>query len=313
GDVPQWLWPQFERAFGADAAQEGAALATRAPIDLRVNTLKATRERVLCALSRLGAAPTPYSPLGVRVAVGSGWERPPHVQGEGAYHRGFYEVQDEGSQLSALVAAADGPGQVVDLCAGAGGKTLAMAARMENRGQIYAYDSDARRFGDIRERIRRAGVRNVQIRYPGPADPLADLAGRADLVLVDAPCTGTGTWRRRPDAKWRLAPGAIEARKAEQDTVLSGAARLVRPGGRIAYVTCSVLPDENEERVAAFLSAHGDHALADPEPHWRAVTGTALAPAHTVAIPPYGRAVRLTPRTAGTDGFFIALIERKAP
>ena len=204
GDYPEWLAPQFERAFGAAAAEEGAALARRAPVDLRVNSLKTTREKVLHGLRRFEPAPTPYSPLGVRIAAGSGPSRSPHVEAEPGHGKGWYEVQDEGSQLATLLAGAHAKEQVLDLCAGAGGKTLALSAAMENTGQLYAYDADRMRLRPIFERLKRAGARNVQVLPPGDPEALAALAGRIDRVVVDAPCTGSGVWRRRPDAKWRL-------------------------------------------------------------------------------------------------------------
>ncbi len=312
-DVPEWLEASLARAFGDSLESEGAALAARADADLRVNTLKSDRESVLAALDVLGATACRWSPVGVRVPTGAADAKPAHVPSELAYKRGWFEIQDEGSQIAALMAAADGPTQVVDLCAGAGGKTLALAAAMGNRGQIYAYDSDKRRFGDILDRVARAGAHNIQIREPRGADALADLADRADLVLVDAPCTGSGTWRRRPDAKWRLAPGALETRQREQAAVIEGGARLVRPGGKLAYITCSVLPEENEDRVSAFLAAHPDFRLADLRPAWTAVTGTEPPAGTVIALPGgEGRAMRLTPATTGTDGFFVALLERRA-
>ncbi|HUG61972.1 MAG TPA: RsmB/NOP family class I SAM-dependent RNA methyltransferase, partial [Methylomirabilota bacterium] len=311
-DVPDWLEASLRRTFGDRLAVEGAALAGRADIDLRVNTLKADRETVLAALGDLGAEPTPWSPVGVRVSTGAADEKPPFVGAELSYKKGLFEVQDEGSQVAALIATLDSGGQIVDLCTGAGGKALAMAASVGNRGQIYAYDSDKRRFGDILDRIARSGARNIQIREPRRSgDALADLAGKADTVLIDAPCTGSGTWRRRPDAKWRLAPGALELRQREQAEVLADGARLVRPGGQIVYVTCSVLPEENEDRVAAFLAEQADFRLADGAAAFKAATGRD-APAHT-AVAVSGaddQALRLTPATTATDGFFVAVLER---
>ena len=206
GDFPAWLEPQFERAFGIHAAEEGAALAARAPVDLRVNTLKTTRDKVLHALRRLDPAATPHSPLGVRIAAGLGPSRSPHVEAEPAHGKGWYEVQDEGSQVATLLAGGGPKQQILDLCAGAGGKTLGLAAIMENTGQLYAYDADRMRLRPIFERLKRAGVRNAQVLDPGDTEVLAGLEGKMDRVVVDAPCTGSGVWRRRPDAKWRLSP-----------------------------------------------------------------------------------------------------------
>jgi 16S rRNA (cytosine967-C5)-methyltransferase len=310
-DVPEWLEASLRRAFGDRLVIEGDGLAGRADADLRANTLKADREAVLAALAELDPAPTPWSPVGVRIASGRADEKPPFVAAELAYKRGLFEIQDEGSQIAALMAAAAGGSQVVDLCAGGGGKALAMAAALSNRGQIYAYDSDKRRFGDILERLARAGARNIQIREPRRGDALADLEARADVVLVDAPCTGTGTWRRRPDAKWRLAPGALESRQKEQAAVLADGARLVRPGGRLVYVTCSVLPEENEDRIAAFLTERPDFRIDDAAGPFRSATGREPPDEIRAPMPEHGgAALRLTPATMGTDGFFVAILVR---
>jgi 16S rRNA (cytosine967-C5)-methyltransferase len=310
-DVPDWLVASLQRSFGDRLVDECIALSGRADLDVRANTLKSTREDVLAALSDLGATATPWSPVGVRVPSGAADEKPPYVSAEMAYRRGQFEIQDEGSQIAALIGAAGGGGQVVDLCAGAGGKSLAMAAALDNRGQVYAYDSDKRRFGDIVERVARSGARNIQIREPRrTGDVLADLADRADTVLVDAPCTGTGTWRRRPDAKWRLAPGALELRQKEQAAVLEQGARLVRPGGRLVYVTCSVLPEENEDRIVAFLATDRRFQAVSAAADFAAVTGRTAPAEVVVALDGGGDAVRLTPATVGTDGFFIAVLER---
>ena len=257
------------------------ALATRAPLDIRANTLKATREQVQDGLAHLAPVWTPHSPVGLRVALGEDG-RGPALHSEPEFLKGWFEIQDEGSQLAALLTGVKPGEQVVDLCAGAGGKTLAMAALMANKGQIHATDTDARRLAPIHERLARAGARNVQVRTPrGRADAVADLDGTADCVLVDAPCTGSGTWRRNPDSKWRLRPGSLEVRRKEQDAVLDRAARLVRPGGRIVYVTCSVLPEENDDgggplprrarglrgrRSRAAAAAGGPRCAAGPGP-----------------------------------------------
>jgi 16S rRNA (cytosine967-C5)-methyltransferase len=196
---------------------------------------------------------------------------------------------------------------VLDLCAGGGGKSLALAAMMENKGQIYATDRDGRRLAPIWDRLDRAGVRNVQVRSPkGQQDVLGDLEGACDLVLVDAPCTGAGTWRRNPDAKWRVRPGAIEQRVNEQNAVLAQAARFVKPGGRIVYVTCSVLRVENEARVEAFLAAHGDFLPLD----MAHLARKADVPALAERVSTLGPGLRLSPATTDTDGFYVAALSR---
>lgn len=306
GDYPQWLDPHLARAFGDARGDEGAALAQRAPLDLRVNTLKATRDEVLKELSHLSAVATPLSPTGIRIPLLPDGRGPP-VQSEPAFIKGLVEVQDEGSQIAALIAHAAPGGQTVDFCAGAGGKTLALAASMENKGQVFAHDSDIRRLKPLHERAERAGVRNLQIRSPrGKEDVLADLASRADLVVVDAPCTGTGTWRRNPDAKWRMRPGALEVRQKEQDEALNGAAPLVKPGGRLVYITCSLLPEENEDRLAAFRARHPDFK---PIAAKDAATAAGLAELGVYANSD-ASALLLTPRKSGTDGFFVAVMRR---
>ncbi len=174
------------------------------------------------------------------------------------------EIQDEGSQLVSLLAGAEPGMQVLDLCAGGGGKTLALAGEMNNKGQIFATDSDQRRLAPIHDRLTRAGVRNVQVRTPrNGVMPLDDLEDRMDLVLVDAPCTGTGTWRRHPDAKWRMRPNALALRVEEQAGVLNHAMRFVKPGGRLVYITCSLLDEENGAQIKAFRARHPDFALVD--------------------------------------------------
>ena len=224
GDYPEWLDPQFQQAFGAQAAEEGAALATRAPVDLRVNTLKATRDKVLHALRRFDAAPTPYSPLGVRIAAGTGPSRSPHVEAEPAHGKGWYEVQDEASQIATLLSGARPKEQVLDLCAGAGGKTLALAAAMENTGQLYAYDSDRMRLRPIFERLKRAGVRNAQVLNPG--ERRSARRTRRQDGPGDRGCALHRVWRVAAAPRRQMAAIAANARgKARR------AARRARSGG----------------------------------------------------------------------------------
>jgi 16S rRNA (cytosine967-C5)-methyltransferase len=306
GDIPEWLLPSFERAFGAAAAEEGAALATRAPVDLRVNALKATQEKVLKALERYGAVPTALAPSGVRVPAPEGAGKAPHLEAETAHGKGWFEVQDEGSQLAALLAGAGPRMQVLDLCAGAGGKTLALASGMHNTGQIYAYDADKKQLRPIFERLKRAGARNVQVLDAGDENALKALGPRFDLVLVDAPCTGSGTWRRKPDAKWRVKASNIPERLAEQVAVLDLGAGLTKPGGALAYVTCSVLPEENRDQIAAFLERHPDFSLEPYTAAWSARVGGAPPDSADGARD----TLQLTPARHATDGFFIALLRR---
>ncbi len=308
GDYPEWLDPHLARVLGEERAAEGRALASRAPLDLRVNALKAERDTAAGALAHLDPVPTRWSPFGLRIALGAD-AKSPAIHAEPAFIKGMVEVQDEGSQLAALLAGAK-PGQhVVDLCAGAGGKTLALAAIMENRGQLYATDLDKRRLAPIHERLERAGVHNVQVRTPRAQENLlGDLAGRADLVLIDAPCTGIGTWRRNPDAKWRVRPGSLEVRVDEQAEVLDRAAALVKPGGRIAYVTCSLLAEENGDQVRAFLARHQDFTLLPPAEVASPLGERAFLFRHAALMSEEG--ILMTPRRTDTDGFYVSIVTR---
>ena len=323
GDYPEWLDAHLARVFGDERAAEGAALASRAPLDLRVNTLAAERDEALTKLEHLNAEPTRWSPIGMRIRLAAE-AKSPSIHAEPIFLKGRIEIQDEGSQLAALLARAKPGEHVVDLCAGAGGKTLALAAVMENRGQIYATDLDKRRLAPIHARLARARVRNVQVRTPGGAratkagadngdDILADLAGRADLVIIDAPCTGTGAWRRNPDAKWRIRPGALAERIKEQEAVLERAAALVKPGGRIGYVTCSVLAEENGDRVGAFTARHPEFSVDKPADVAKVLVNLLGERAYLFlrAVLTSNEGLLMTPRRTETDGFFVSLLQRQ--
>lgn len=307
-DVPEWLWPSFATAFGQDAIAEGQALAARAPIDLRVNRLRAGRSEVLEALSHLQPEEGTWSPDALRFHPGHDG-RGPSLQTEPGFFAGAFEIQDEGSQLVTLLAAPQPGDTVIDLCAGAGGKTLALAALMANRGNLYATDLDSRRLAPLHDRLARSGAAIVDIRIPRSRghEPLEDVAGKADLVLVDAPCTGSGTWRRNPDAKWRVRPGALAERIKDQAEVLARAARLVRPGGRIAYITCSMLPEENDEAIRAFLARQPGFAAIAPID---VVLSSAETDLSLLARFATELGVQLSPRRTGTDGFYLACLRR---
>jgi 16S rRNA (cytosine967-C5)-methyltransferase len=308
GDYPEWLDPYLAKVFGDDRAAEAAAMASRAPLDLRVNTLKAKREKVLASLKHLGAHETPWSKVGLRIELGADAKNP-GIHAEEDFIKGFVEVQDEGSQLAALFSAAKPGEQVIDLCAGAGGKTLALAAMMGGKGRLIATDHDKRQLAPIHERLSRAGVHNAEVRTPkGEGETLSDIKASADLVLIDAPCTGTGTWRRNPDAKWRMRPGALEIRIKDQIEVLDRASAMVKPGGRIAYITCSVLPDENGEQVRAFVARHPQFAIAPPEETASVLWDKADAFAEAALKLPEGWL--MTPRRTGTDGFFVSVLRK---
>jgi len=306
GDYPEWLAPSLARAFGERAADEGAGLAARAPVDVRANTLKSSRDKVLAALEKFGAIAGPLSPYAVRIPAPVGAGRTPNVEVEPGHARGWFEVQDAASQAAALMTAVKPGMQVADICAGAGGKTLAMAALMHNKGQIHAYDADRHRLRPIFDRLKRAGAHNVQVIPADEPARLETLVGRMDVVLVDAPCSGSGAWRRKPDAKWRLGPRTLETRLTEQRAVLALAVPLVRPGGRLVYVTCSVLPEENVDQIAAFLAANGDFRLLP----YRDVWAEALATDPPVSADGNDETLLLTPAGHGGDGFFVAVLER---
>ncbi len=296
-EIPDWLLPRLTARFGASLSAEMAALAQSAALDMRVNLLKTDRDRAQAALAAEGwdAQPTRLSPWGLRIDG-----RRPVTSGP-AFQSGLVEIQDEGSQLvAALVGAAPGM-RVVDWCAGAGGKTLALAGAMENKGQIVACDVSAARLDGAVRRFRRAGVHNVERHLVEPGDKwLKRRAGTFDRVLVDAPCTGTGTWRRNPDARLRLKETDLNELLPKQAGILDTAQSLVRKGGRLVYATCSLLEEENEAQVTSFLLRHGDFAVVPLVQAW---------PLHQ---PPPGRGdfLSLTPAGDGTDGFFAAVLER---
>jgi 16S rRNA (cytosine967-C5)-methyltransferase len=303
-DCPDWAAPLLQSTFGDDWVEEAKALAGRPPLDLRVNTLKATRNKVLAELKDTGAAETAIAPHGLRIPPIEGAGRHPNVQAEPSFQKGWFEVQDEGSQIVAALTRVQAGMQVLDFCAGAGGKTLALSATMQNRGQIYAYDSEKARLAPIFERIRRAGSRNIQVL--SKAAELSGLVGQMDLVLVDAPCTGSGTWRRRPDAKWRLTPRQLEARTAEQADILAHAKTYVKPGGILVYVTCSLFREENRQQVAAFLAADPAFVPVDHPALFEAGFPGKSASARIEQ----GVGLTLSPARTNTDGFFFAGLRR---
>lgn len=284
--LPEFVVEDFKQTYGDRWAEEARELmAPRAPIDLRVNVAKAAVDEVEAELREAGLAPerTPGSPVGLRLAS----EPPPNVQALEAFKAGRIEVQDEGSQIVCALAGAAPGMTVVDYCAGGGGKTLGLAAAMEGQGTLVASDVVARRLENIRPRLARAGV-EAELRLIGQnGGGMEDLNGQADLVFVDAPCSGSGTWRRRPEDAWRLTPEEVERLHALQVRILSQASQLVKPGGRLVYVTCSMLSRENEASADAFEAAH---------PEFR----------------PIGERRRLSPASTNTDGFFAALYERAA-
>lgn len=301
-EYPEWLEPKLLEAFGARLESEMAALMAEAPLDLRANPLKATRAQARVALAKAGfeAVETPLSPWGLRlpgrVALGQ----------VDAFQAGLIEVQDEGSQLIALLTDARPGMRVCDFCAGAGGKTLTLAAAMANKGHITACDVLPGRLDRSAVRLKRAGVHNVE-RQPlmDERDPWVKRhKARFDRVLIDTPCTGIGTWRRNPDAKWRLKPEQLSDLTALQARILESAARLVKPGGRLVYATCSLLPEENDAQMRSFLLSNPEFVQVPVAQVWSALLPT--------PAPASGLSLTLTPASHGTDGFFLAVLERKA-
>jgi 16S rRNA (cytosine967-C5)-methyltransferase len=302
GEYPQWLAPSLSRAFGDALAREMAALQERAPVDLRVNTLKAARAEVLAGLKAEGFAPavTPYSPVGLRIPPGAGSAM---LAQSPLFLSGAFEFQDEAAQIASLLAQARPGIRVLDLTAGAGGKTLAMAAAMNNRGAILAFDDTPRRLAPLAERAARAGATCITL-AEGRGGPLWG-DGRFDLVFLDAPCSGSGTWRRQPELRWRLTPERLAELTGIQDALLDEAARHVveggaGPGGRLVYATCSLLAQENEDRVAAFLARNPGFRRLEAASAWSGA-----------AIPGLAQDFRASPARTGTDGFYCALLGRE--
>jgi len=296
-DLPDWLWERLLAAYGAqESAAIAQALLGSAPLDLRVNLAKLTRAEALARLA-LEAAPTALSPCGIRL------KGKPAVNRHPLFLSGAVEVQDEGSQLLAYLLAPRRGEMVADFCAGAGGKTLALSMLMHGTGRIYAMDVSAKRLRELAPRAARAGISNVHpIVLDGEGDIRAKrLAGKIDRVLVDAPCSGFGTLRRNPDLKWRHAAAAVQELATKQARILNAAAKLLKPGGRLVYATCSILPDENEAVADDFAAAH---------PEFKALSCAELLAAQRIALDT-GERLRLWPHRHGTDGFFAAAYERR--
>jgi 16S rRNA (cytosine967-C5)-methyltransferase len=291
GEFPPFLEPELTRAFGSALPDEMFAMLGRAPVDLRVNTLKSSRQAMLEALRAQGFAvePASYAPHGLRLPPGEGLSK---LSATAMFAGGAFEFQDEAAQIAALLCAAKSGMRVLDYAAGAGGKALAMAAAMQNRGEIVAHDSSPARLRPLALRAARAGATIIHSR---------SLQGAFDIVLIDSPCSGTGTWRRQPELRWRTTPDGLKSLTALQDDLLEQGAGFVAAGGRLVYATCSLLPCENEDRVERFLSRHADFAVMPASAVW--AVGSA---------PPPGldRFFKATPLQTGTDGFFTAVLQR---
>lgn len=296
--LPKFVVEDFQKVFGDDWQNQAHELmAPRAPIDLRINSLKTTREDIEGELRAAELSPeyTPWSELGLRLAA----EPPPNIQALEGFKTGAFEIQDEGSQIICALVDAKPRTTVVDYCAGGGGKTLGLAQSMQGQGRLVASDVVNKRLENIRPRLERAGVEAELVLIGQNGGGLEDLNDAADLVLVDAPCSGSGTWRRHPEDAWRLTAEEVERLHGLQTRIMSQAAKLVKVGGRIAYVTCSMLSRENEDSAAAFEAAH---------PNFKPVPLT--EDMHAVASLAKGHTLRMSPASTGTDGFFFALYER---
>ena len=299
GNYPSWLEPELWRSFGGDVMSEMVALDSPAPTDLRVNEAKANRKQVLKTLHSQGfkAEPTSFAANGIRL-----FDRPAITSSE-AYRNGLIELQDEGAQLIANLVDVEPGHCVIDFCAGAGGKTLALAPKIGKRGQLIACDTDSARLNKIKPRLKRAGVRHVETRVLTDDDAwLTKAKGTADRVLLDVPCSGTGAWRRDPDARHRLTPTLLANYVVKQQVILDLACHLVRPGGRLIYATCSVLASENKDQIERFLHMWDNFSVSPVGPIWRKTVGTNGAPDESM--------LQLTPKRHGVDGFFLAVLTR---
>jgi 16S rRNA (cytosine967-C5)-methyltransferase len=305
GDFPEWLLPSLTEVFGDRVAIEGAALAERAPIDLRVNTLKANRAQLLEAFAKHNAKAGPLSPLCVRIEQPSADTRNINVEVEPAHGMGWFEVQDAASQIAAALSGVQAGESAIDLCAGAGGKTLALAALMKNKGQLVAHDQDKHRLRPIFDRINRSGATCIEVVAADEGERLKGFGG-FDCVLIDAPCSGSGAWRRKPDAKWRLQLKQLEQRQKDQRDVLEQGASLVKAGGRLVYITCSVLPEENTAQVKAFLVKNKGFKIIPYTEQWKNFIGGEVPKSADGS----SNTLLMTPAQHGTDGFFVAVMQR---
>jgi len=305
-EAPDWLAQKLQATWGDDTVAEMQALNQPASLDLRVNTLKGSRQDAVERLAEdeIVVEPTPMSPIGLRI------ESRANIAASRAYKEGLVEIQDEASQIAALLTGTKADRLTIDLCAGAGGKTLALAALMKDGGPLIACDNEARRFSRMEPRLRRAGVSNVTRKLLKTLeDPyLETLHARAERVLVDAPCSGAGAWRRNPNARWKLTPARLDQLIAEQRRILAAAAPLVKPGGRLIYVTCSVLDEENRAQADLFLDSQPQFRALPVADVWREAIGSTAPEARSGT----GTYLSLTPARNGTDGFFVAIFEKAA-
>jgi 16S rRNA (cytosine967-C5)-methyltransferase len=305
-NIPDWLAPIFTQQFGKGAAAEGMALSQRAPIDLRVNTLKTDALTLRPLIATFSPSAGPWVKTSLRIAAPSPDQKHVNVEVDPAHGMGLFEVQDTASQIAAALSGAKPGETVADICAGAGGKTLALAALMQNQGRLVAHDVDRHRLRPIFERVLRAGASCVEV---VSAENVADMKDNSfDCVVVDAPCSGTGTWRRKPEIKWKLTRKTLDTRLTEQRNVLLSGAKLVSKGGRLVYFTCSLLPEENVDQVQLFLKQNKDFKLVPYKKQWAQTIG-GVAPASADGST---ETLLLTPHQHGVDGFFVAIMQRQS-
>ena len=304
GNIPEWLAPEFEKLFDANASAEGAALSHRAPIDLRVNSLKTDVAAVQKALAAFNPVIGPFVSTSLRIAAPGTAEKHANVEVEAAHGMGWFEVQDTASQVAAALSGVKPGEKVADICAGAGGKTLALAALMQNQGRLVAHDRDRHRLRPIFERISRAGASCVEVVAADNGDTLQNQ--KFDCVVIDAPCSGTGAWRRKPETKWKLPPKTLEQRLKDQRDVLQRGSGLVKQGGRLVYITCSILPQENTGQISAFLSANRNFMIIPTAKQWEKSIGGNVP----ISADGSKQTLLLTPRQHDVDGFFVAVLER---
>jgi len=304
GDYPEWLDSEFHKTFGEDILEQTIALSSRASLDIRVNTLKTKRDRVVKELSKFNPTKTKYSAKGIRIKQSEGLDRAPKVENSQFFMKGYFEVQNEGSQIVSLLSGAKPGMQLLDYCCGAGGKTTIFSALMENKGQIYSHDISEARVRPVYDRLKRLGIRNSQIRIG--QDSLKDLTSNCDIVFIDSPCSGSGTWRRKPDTKWKFNKNTLDRIIETQETILKEASEYVTKEGLLVYVTCSVLDCENTNQIEKFLSVNKDFNLLS----WKDMWSKNISDELPVSANNSDETLLLTPKNHETDGFFIAIMQK---
>ncbi|MBY7648941.1 MAG: MFS transporter [Candidatus Liberibacter europaeus] len=304
GNIPEWLLSSIQSNFNSNWLAEAKSLSTRPPLDLRTNTLKVSRQKLFNNLKCHNVHLSPISRLGIRIPATTKTSRLPNITNEISFQRGWFEVQDEGSQIVSDLSANRSGSQILDFCAGGGGKTLALAMLLNNKGQIHAWDKNKSRIKPIVSRIKRSGAHNIQLH--SSLESLQKLRDHFTTVVVDAPCSGTGTWRRRPDIKWRLSMKSLTERIEEQKNIITEASKFVRPGGYLIYITCSILPEENIQQIHNFLAHKPYFSIDSIVDDWNDLYGTERQqPLFTE-----NGCCTLTPFSTNTDGFFFCRLKR---